>query len=689
MATSLGKFSVAFSKEMNPVKGQEVTDTKGFYKVGLQYQKKIMDFTLSFNFANEHIEKYSEKGSPIADIEPSIPLPEAAVYLRVADADPSDGWGGRFYGVVVAFYGPSGEISRISYNAGDPEEANYVVVNTGSWDAGISAWFFDNYNEYIARFPIPSAEVTKIYIVAKVDSGAPKYDRLVQISVDGANFYTIEDSLLAPSDASTYSSIIVYKDSPVAVDATVNVGDPSTWEDNAVSTSITEVTIDKAFSSGTLIWKNIYGASLKGTVGWKDPYNVDVVASVARAVTRKAYPIGYATEKATAWYVKLSKDFLFHGVWQPSLEVYRIDAGYDASDFVDTRVNFERREEYGPEDDVLPEILLPKVLDFNLNGVVDAVEDFYMADSEFPIFYIDSDYNLNTFPDSLEVSATTPDYYGKSSARFGKHISVYYSPFPQLDLMTGYINEQSLIGNTTSSSFYAQAKLGLSASLFSATLFNRVYYVRRNYWDNFVGWCDGYDNDLDGQIDEQDELSSPTTKIYYWLRKSLLDRAVARAGVYTPWGFTGELKLGLLAVNDFLNSRSWIKSGVGTIVKYEKDFSPIVGVKTYFKGDVLTQSVDGDVFTLTLPTAGFVLRYSIASGLLINIGTERSYYLYSYNSDASHSRQVFIMEAYGRNVYLGKDFLVKFAFRLWKDNYFDLDTSSWQNRFYVRAYFFW
>ena len=684
-STTLGNFELVVSRETPPVRGAESVEDVSLMKVGMRYSRKIADCEIAFQFANEHRENYSSVGAPVFDVAPDYPLPEPAIYIRIADSDPSDGNGGQFFGVKVSFWSDSSEIAYVSYTAGSSLEDLYVVKNTGTWSSG-GYWFMDGSTEYIARFPFPSpyGAVKKIYIIVKTGGD----ERLVQLSTDGSNFYTVPGDLMAP-DASTFTSIRIPYSGALAIDSDADPSDSSTWDDGAALYSLPQISVYKALSVKITVWKNVLGASLRGKLGLADPYNIQVISSFSFMKAKYAGTTAYSQQEASAYYLKLFKPVLTRvGVFEPGLEYYRIGLGFDASEFVDPRVAFERGQEYGPEDGVKPEIPLPSLLDFNLNGVVDGTEDFYMVDSSFPIYYADSDMNLNFWDDTFEVDVGLPDYYGKFPERGGLHAYLYYSPFRFLDLQSGYIRNVALESGKKSSAFYAQGKLDFSHKVVNVELYERAMKIGRNYWDEFRGWCDGFDNDRDGLIDEQDELSLSSYELYTWLQNSFTNKFLLKSNVYLPVGLSTEVRFGSESLWDLKNSRKWTKYAVGGTIDFQRDFSSNVGLRAYVKADSFSQKIEGVYFNFFLPTAGTVIKLWASSGFTVDVGALKSFYVYSYNND-SFARTVFLVEGVGRNTYLGKDFLIKVALRLWKNDYMDRNDESWQSSFMVRAFFFY
>ncbi len=682
---TLGNFELVVSRQTPPVRGAESTEDESLIKVGMKYSRKIADLEIALQFANEHRENYSTEGAPIFDIASDYPLPEPAIYVRIADSDPTDGNGGQFFAVKVSFWGDSSEIASVSYSAGSSLEEQYIVKNTGTWSSS-GYWFMDGSAEYIARFPFPSpySAVKKVYVIVKTAG----IDRLFQLSTDGSNFYTVPDDLMAP-DASTFTSIRIPYSGNLAIDSDADPSVSSTWDDGVVLYSLPQISVYRALSVKLTVWKNVIGASLKGKLGLADPYNVQIVSSFSFMKAKYAHTTAYSEETGSAYYLRLFKPVLTRaGVLEPGFEYYRIDLGFDASEFVDSRIAFERGQEYGPEDGVKPEIPLPSFLDFNLNGVVDGVEDFYMVDSSFPIYYPDSDVNLNFWDDTFEVDVGLPDYYGKFPERSGLHAYLYYSPFRFLDLQSGYIGNVALENGKKSSAFYAQGRLDFSHKMMNVELYERAMKINRSYWDEFRGWCDGFDNDRDGLIDEQDELSLSSYELYTWLQNSFTNKFLFKAGVYIPIGITAGFRFGSETLRDLGNSRTWAKSAVGATIDFKRDFSTNFGVRAYVKADSFSQKVEDVSFNFFLPTVGVVLKLWASSGFKVNVGALRSFYGYSY-SDDSFSRTMFLCEGIGRNTYLGKDFLIKVAFKTWKNDYVNLDNEDWQSSLMVRAFFFY
>lgn len=674
---TLGGFSVVVSRESPPSKGSESYETEGAYKVGFQYRKKIQDFTVSFNLANYHKEKYNEPTSAVFTLTPSYPLPEPAVYLRIADSDTSDGWGGQFHAVKVVFLNESGiEIDSIEYSAGDSSEANYVIKNTGQW--GGTYWFMDGSAEYIAKFPVlPDAK--SVYIILKSAGD----ERLVQISFDGENFYTVQDDLLSKE---AYSNIGVEWDA-VFVDTDADPDLPSTWNDSPVYTDIYGGLSD-AFGVKITIWKTVVGASLKGKVGLIDPWNINLILSFSNMTEKTATVSGYTTISASAYYIRASKEFLAKfGILEPGFEYFMLSRNFDASDFVDSKVDFEALQKYPPEDGELPEILLPNLLDFNTNGVMDSYEDFYIVDSPLPVYFEDSDYNLNMIADNFEISPL-PDYYGKLPYHTGWHIWFYYSPSTLFDFQIGRLWEKHVSYGKTMGLWYLNGKFAYSFGPVDTLLFNRVYLAQRSFWDECSGWIDGFDNDLDGEVDEEDELSASLSPLSSWFEKAFIYKFLGRVNISTSIGLKPGLRFALLRHFDLENSRTRGIRAVGGTVEFCRAICDWLKLRAYVVVDDTAWFISSASYSLLQGTGGAVFSVDPGMGFRVNVGSLAVYRNYSY-LPYNIVRNVYLLEGIGRINYKGKDFLVKIGYKLWRNMEVPGETGGWESRTFVRAYFFW
>ncbi len=687
-----GKISFALSRPSSPgTRGSEVEENQSSIIMGADYQNKFerinlkyiefKDFELGFSFANLHNENYDNPESGIFRLNVDKEI-SPTIYLMIADSDTSDGNGGQIFEIKYICYDGSGNVLKEVYfhtpgTSTDPDnEDDYLYFNNGGIDGDHR--FADLDWQIIYAFPVP-LNTKKVFLIIKTGGN----ERVVKISADNINYYTIPDSILPVND---YCNIIL-TETGAEYDNSITLGTTSTYDDTASPMAI-------SFNLAQVLSEDVYSVSGNTAFGvnWKTflifPLAGEffIEGRYAHSIERRVYYTEKKNIEGNAFQIKLSKEITFpFGLFESGIKYWCIDNKFYTGFSVDSRKDYNSIDFY--TEDEGEGIPLGKEIDFNYNGIPDYTEGFYAIDSYSPVFLTGEDKNYNGILDDYEFS-DKPDY-GLDANQKGNEIYIWFSPSPAFEFQIGRYFTKEYDDSHKIQSFYLKSLYEtLISKIFYLNVYNKISYIEKDLWVVDKGLLDGIDNDLDGSVDEPDEIESviSNTGIY---ERSLISRSVLKFLMKRLKGGLGtKFLIGHYYVNNFKSDKKYSYIGSSGLIDLKKEFYNFI-VRPFYK--LTSINISESPFNLCSYYSSYILRcYGIICGYrLIKDWKLKSGYLiqkYNFNLNSNDSKKkIFLIELIGKPLLGGRVMVSKFGFE--KIILRNKEGENKQANFFLKLYF--
>ncbi len=692
--THLGKLNFTISRKSSPgSRGSEVTEDNSTILMGARYEKKVDKIDLSlirFNnlkfglsFANQHTEKYNNITSGIFELNSDKTSISPKLYLWIGDSDTSDGNGGQIFEIKFICYDTDGNIIKDIYfhtpaSSSDPDnESDYLYYNTGSLDNDHR--FADMSASIIYALPVP-LNTKKIFLIIKTGG----IEKLIKVSSDNLHYITIDNSLLPDND---YCNLIITENS-FSYDNSISLGSSSTYDDNATTTSINLTVKDIVSDNNYVVSGNTAaGMDFKSDITFPYIGKFKVEGLMAFSRERRLYYTGVKNSDGYAYRYKVSYPFnIKSSYFEVGTIQWWMDNKYNASFSVDSRKNYNSIEFY-PEKSGSG-VPLGKEIDFNYDGIPDYTEGFYAIDSEQPIFIMGDDKNYNGILDKFEFS-DIPDY-GMYINQRGCEYYIWFSPFIEIEMQAGIYETKEYIGVRTLKSFYYKFSYEKN---FSGIIFLGFYnissYVKKDLWTEDKGLVDGLDNDMDGYIDESDEVDSVISNQGFYDRsfvnRNLINITLARL----KGGIGAKFNIGSYYVNDFKNSKKKLLIGNSGLIDYKKEFFNIT-FRPFFK--VTTLFNNESPYNLVAyyqsyweRNYGVILSYLLIKKWVIKFGYINQFYNFAINQFDTKGN-ILLFELVGKPILSGRNMVAKVGFERTKSKN-ELRGDQSESNFFVKLFF--